>query len=49
MGEDLVEPEYATLVGLAVYGNRRRLLRDAQESGFLARLWRWLRGKGEAD
>jgi len=46
MGENLPEPEYATLVGLVVYANRRRLLRDAQETGFMARLWRGLRGKG---
>jgi cell division protein FtsA len=48
MGENLAGPEYATLVGLAVYGNRRRLLRDAQETGLMARLWRALRGKGGA-
>jgi cell division protein FtsA len=48
MGEALVGPEYATLVGLVVYGNRRRLLRDAQEAGPMARLWRALRGKGGA-
>jgi cell division protein FtsA len=48
MGENLAEPEYATLVGLAVYGNRRRLLRDAQDIGLVAKLWRALRGKGGA-
>jgi cell division protein FtsA len=48
MGENLAEPEYATLVGLIVYGNRRRLLRDAQERGLMAKLWRALRGKGAA-
>jgi len=46
MGESLAGPEYATLVGLVVYGNRRRLLRDSQETGLVARLWRILRGKG---
>ena len=46
MGENLPDPEYATLVGLVVYANRRRLLRDAQETGFMAKLWRALRGKG---
>jgi cell division protein FtsA len=45
LGENLAGPEYATLVGLVVYGNRRRLLRDSQEKGFMARLWRALRGK----
>jgi cell division protein FtsA len=48
MGEDLAGPEYATLVGLVVYGNRRRLLRDSQETGLMAKLWRALRGKGGA-
>jgi cell division protein FtsA len=46
MDENLSEPEYATLVGLVVYANRRRLLRDAQETGFMAKMWRALRGKG---
>ena len=46
MGEDLAGPEYATLVGLAVYGNRRRLLRDVKETGLVAKMWRALRGKG---
>jgi cell division protein FtsA len=48
MGEDLGGPEYATLVGLVVYGNRRRLLQDSQETGLMAKLWQALRGKGEA-
>ena len=48
MGENLAGPEYATLLGLVVYGNRRRLLRDSQEAGLMAKLWRALRGKGEA-
>jgi len=46
MGEDLAGPEYATLVGLVVYGNRRRLLRDVKETGLVAKMWRALRGKG---
>ena len=45
MAENLTEPEYATLVGLVVYANRRRLLRDAKETGFIAKLWGALRGK----
>jgi cell division protein FtsA len=48
IGENLAGPEYATLVGLVVYGNRRRLLRDSQETGLMAKLWRALRGKGGA-
>jgi len=48
LGETLSGPEYATLVGLVVYGNRRRLLHDSQETGFMAKLWRALRGKGGA-
>jgi cell division protein FtsA len=48
MHEDLAGPEYATLVGLVVYGNRRRLLQDSKEIGFMAKLWRALQGKGGA-
>jgi cell division protein FtsA len=48
MGENLAGPEYATLVGLVVYGNRRRLLRGSQETGLMAKLWQALRGKGGA-
>jgi len=48
MGENLPEPEYAALVGLVVYANRRRLLRDSQDTGFVAKLWRALRGKNDA-
>lgn len=48
MGENLAGPEYATLVGLVVYGNRRRLLRNSQETGLMTKLWGALRGKGEA-
>jgi cell division protein FtsA len=46
-GESIAGPEYATLVGLAVYGNRRRLLRNSQEPGLMAKLWRALRGKSD--
>jgi cell division protein FtsA len=48
MGAELPEPEYATLVGLVVYANRRRLLRDAKEKGFVAKLRRALFGKSGA-
>jgi len=48
MDENLAGPEYAALVGLAVYGNRRRLLHDAKEIGLMAKLWRAVRGKGSA-
>jgi cell division protein FtsA len=48
LGEELPEPEYATLVGLVVYAHRRRLLRDAKETGFLAKLRRALFGKSGA-
>jgi cell division protein FtsA len=48
MPEDLAGPEYATLVGLVVYGNRRRLLQDSKETGLMAKLWRALQGKGGA-
>jgi cell division protein FtsA len=46
LGENLDGPEYTTLVGLVVYGNRRRLLRGSQETGLMAKLRRVLRGKG---
>jgi cell division ATPase FtsA len=48
LGEELPEPEYATLVGLVVYANRRRLLRDAKVTGFMTKLWRALFGKSAA-
>ena len=48
MDENLAGPEYATLVGLVVYGNRRRLLQDSKEKGLMAKLWRALQGKGGA-
>jgi cell division protein FtsA len=48
MAEDLAGPEYATLVGLVVYGHRCRLLQGAQEAGLMAKLWRALRGNGGA-
>jgi len=48
LGEQLPEPEFATLVGLVVYANRRRLLRDAKETGFMTKLWRALFGKNAA-
>jgi cell division protein FtsA len=48
MHEGLAGPEYATLVGLVVYGNRRRLLQDSKETGLMAKLWRALQGKGGA-
>jgi cell division protein FtsA len=45
MGEVLTDPAYATVVGLVAYGHRLRLLRDAQDSGWLAKLWNAMRGK----
>lgn len=45
MGEMLPDPGFATVVGLVAYGNRLRLLRDARDSGWLAKLWRAARGK----
>ncbi|MBZ5669797.1 MAG: cell division protein FtsA [Acidobacteriia bacterium] len=47
MGETLPDPAFATAVGLAVHGNRRRLLRDSRASvGWFGKLWESLRGKG---
>jgi cell division protein FtsA len=48
MDENLAGPEYSTLVGLVIYGNRRRLLRDSEETGLMTKLWRALRSKGGA-
>jgi cell division protein FtsA len=48
MDENLASPEYAALVGLAVYGNRRRLLQDSRKTGLFASFWESLRGKGGA-
>jgi cell division protein FtsA len=48
MDEQLAGPEYATLVGLVIYGHRRRLLRDSQDTGLMTRFWAALRGKSRA-
>ncbi len=46
MGETLPDPAFATVVGLAIYGYRQRLLRDATEpTGLWGRLWSSMRGK----
>jgi cell division protein FtsA len=45
MGEALSDPAYATVVGLIAYGNRLRLLHDAEEPGWLGKLWKGVRGK----
>jgi hypothetical protein len=48
MGETLPDPAYTTVAGLVAYGNRLRLLRDTRdESGWWAKLWKGLSGKGE--
>jgi hypothetical protein len=45
-GESSLGLEFATVVGLVTYANRRRLLRDAQEKGRVARVLDFFRGKG---
>lgn len=47
MGEQLSDPAYATVVGLGIYGNRLRLLRDSQDKGLTGKLWGMLRRKRE--
>jgi cell division protein FtsA len=47
MGEALPNPAFATVVGLVAYGNRLRLLRDARDQGWTAKLWSLLRAKGD--
>jgi cell division protein FtsA len=40
MGETLPDPAFSTVVGLAIYGYRQCLLRDAKEpTGFFGKLW----------
>ncbi len=45
MGEVLPDPTFATVVGLILYGNRVRLLRDAREGNWFGRLRSVRRGK----
>ena len=46
MGETLPDPAFAAAVGLAIHGNRLRLLRDSSEStGLFGKLWKSVRGK----
>jgi len=46
MGETLHDPAFATVTGLAIYGYRQRLLRDAKEpAGLWGKLWSSVRGK----
>ncbi len=44
MGDALPDPAFATLVGLAAYGNRLRLLRDSRHQGLTSKLWEFFRG-----
>ncbi|MBV9608927.1 MAG: cell division protein FtsA [Acidobacteria bacterium] len=46
MPEELADPDFATLVGLAHYGNRSRASRAAQEQGIGAKLKALFAGKG---
>jgi hypothetical protein len=47
MGETLPDAAFATAVGLAIHGNRLRLLRDSRESkGLFERLWKGVRSMG---
>jgi cell division protein FtsA len=43
--DQLSDPAYATVVGLAIYGHHLRLLRDTRDTGLSAKLWGLLRGK----
>jgi cell division protein FtsA len=42
MPAELAEPEFATLIGLVLYGHRARLTRGTQNHNFLSRLKSWL-------
>jgi cell division protein FtsA len=43
--DQLSDPAYATVVGLAIYGHHLRLLRGSQNTSLSAKLWGLLRGK----
>jgi cell division protein FtsA len=45
MTDQLSDPAYATLVGLAIYGHHLRLLRDSRDTTLSGKLWGLLRGK----
>ena len=45
MGEPLLDPAFATVVGLVTYGNRLQLMRDSGDKGLVTRIWSALRGK----
>jgi cell division protein FtsA len=45
MGEVLPGPAFASVVGLIMYGNRVRLLRDAREENWFGKLRSVFRGK----
>ena len=45
MGETLPDPAFATVVGLIVYGNRLRWLREPTDEGWLGKIRAWFRGK----
>jgi cell division protein FtsA len=46
MSETLPDPAFTTAVGLAVHGNRLRLLRDSHENtGLFGKLWKSVRGR----
>ncbi len=45
MTEQLSDPAYATVVGLAIYGHHLRLLRHSQDKSLSGKLWGLLRGK----
>ena len=47
MGEILPDPAFAAVVGLALYGNRRRLLQDSTESSWTDRLKQMFRSGGD--
>jgi cell division protein FtsA len=46
MGDILPDPAFAAVVGLAMHGNRLRLLRDSREpAGLFGKLWKSVRGQ----
>jgi cell division protein FtsA len=45
MTDQLLDPAYAAVVGLAIYGHHLRLLRHSQDKSVSGKLWGLLRGK----
>jgi len=45
MSEPLLDPAFATVVGLVTYGHRLQMMRDSSDKGLMNKIWGALRGK----